>query len=252
MAEVIINMKHIEKRYNNVPVLTVQDLEIEKGDFLTVIGSSGCGKTTLLKMINGLIQPDTGNVAVNGTDISQADLISLRRSIGYCIQGSILFPHMTVEENVSYVPDLLNGRNKTKTRQAVSKWLKIVGLGDDLRSRYPSELSGGQQQRVGIARALAASPEILLMDEPFGAVDSITRKQLQTEIKEIHEKTGVTVVFVTHDISEALYLGTKVLVLDHGQIQQYDTPQNIIHAPENDFVKNLLKDGFHYPEEEVS
>ena len=135
MAEIIINMKHIEKRYNNVPVLTVQDLEIEKGDFLTVIGSSGCGKTTLLKMINGLIQPDTGNVAVNGTDISQTDLISLRRSIGYCIQGSILFPHMTVEENVSYVPDLLNGRNKTKTRQAVSKWLKIVGLGDDLRSR---------------------------------------------------------------------------------------------------------------------
>ena len=150
------------------------------------------------------------------------------------------------------MPELLNVRNKTKTRQAVSKWLKIVGLGDGLRSRYPSELSGGQQQRVGIARALAASPEILLMDEPFGAVDSITRKQLQTEIKEIHEQTGVTVVFVTHDISEALYLGTKVLVLDHGQIQQYDTPQNIIHNPENDFVKNLLKDGFHYSEEEAS
>ena len=174
-------------------------------------------------------------------DISETELIALRRGIGYCIQGSVLFPHMTVEENVAYVPELLNGRDKAKTRAAVSKWLRTVGLEEDMRRRYPSQLSGGQQQRVGIARALAASPEILLMDEPFGAVDSITRAQLQTEIKEIHRKTGVTIVFVTHDISEALYLGTRVLVLDKGEIQQYDTPENIIDSPRNQFVKALVE-----------
>ena len=248
----IIRMKNIRKKYGESIVLKDLNIDIEKGEFLTVVGSSGCGKTTLLKMINGLIQPDQGHVIVNENDISQTNLISLRRSIGYCIQGSILFPHMTVEQNVSYVPNLLNGSNKEKTKKAVSKWLKIVGLDDELRSRYPSELSGGQQQRVGIARALVSSPEILLMDEPFGAVDSITRNQLQTEIKEIHKKTGVTIVFVTHDISEALYLGTKVLVLDKGQIQQYDIPQNIIRYPKNDFVKQLLNNSFSHLKGEIN
>ena len=147
---------------------------------------------------------------------------------------------MTVEENISYVPDLLNRRDKKKTREAVAKWMEIVGLSDDMRNRFPSELSGGQQQRVGIVRALAASPEILLMDEPFGAVDEITRSQLQKEIKRIHQKTGVTILFVTHDIGEALYLGTKVLVLDHGEIQQYGTPEEIKKHPSNEFVKKLL------------
>lgn len=236
----IISMKNIEKKYDDVTIIQGLNLDIEKGEFLTIVGSSGCGKTTLLKMINGLIKPDKGNIIVNQKNISESNLISLRRSIGYCIQGSILFPHMTVEENIAYVPNLLNRRNKQKTKEATAKWLKIVGLSDELRNRYPSELSGGQQQRVGIARALAASPEIILMDEPFGAVDSITRNQLQTEIKEIHNKTGVTIVFVTHDIAEALYLGTKVLVIDKGEIQQYDTPKNIIQKSKNDFVKNLL------------
>lgn len=236
----IIQFENIEKSYDSETVIKPLNLEVEKGEFLTVIGSSGCGKTTLLKMINGLIRPDNGKIIVKQTDIEKADLISLRRSIGYCIQGSVLFPHMTVEENISYVPNLLNKRNKKKTREAVAKWMKIVGLEDDLRLRFPSELSGGQQQRVGIARALAASPEILLMDEPFGAVDEITRGQLQKEIKEIHQKTGVTVIFVTHDIAEALYLGTKVLVLDKGVIQQYDTPQRILHDPANAFVEKLL------------
>ena len=235
----IISMKNIEKKYDDVTIIQGLNLDIEKGEFLTIVGSSGCGKTTLLKMINGLIKPDKGNIIVNQKNISESNLISLRRSIGYCIQGSILFPHMTVEENIAYVPNLLNRRNKQKTKEATAKWLKIVGLSDELRNRYPSELSGGQQQRVGIARALAASPEIILMDEPFGAVDSITRNQLQTEIKEIHNKTGVTIVFVTHDIAEALYLGTKVLVIDKGEIQQYDTPKNIIQKSKNDFMKNL-------------
>lgn len=238
--EAIIRMENVKKSYGQENVLQGLSLDIEKGEFLAVVGSSGCGKTTMLKMINGLIRPDSGKIIVEGQDISETDLIALRRGIGYCIQGSVLFPHMTVEENVAYVPELLNGRDKAKTRAAVSKWLRTVGLEEDMRRRYPSQLSGGQQ-RVGIARALAASPEILLMDEPFGAVDSITRAQLQTEIKEIHRKTGVTIVFVPHDISEALYLGTRVLVLDKGEIQQYDTPENIIDSPRNQFVKALVE-----------
>ena len=159
-----------------------------------------------------------------------------------CIRdrGNVLFPHMTVEENISYVPNLWNRRDKEKTRKAVSRWMKIVGLSDDMRDHFPSELSGGQQQRVGIARALAASPEILLMDEPFGAVDEITRGQLQKEIKQIHQRTGVTILFVTHDIAEALYLGTRVLVLDHGEIQQYASPEEIRQHPANGFVEKLL------------
>lgn len=148
---------------------------------------------------------------------------------------------MTVEQNIAYVPELLNKKNKEKTKKAVSKWMKIVGLSEDLRQRYPSELSGGQQQRVGIARALAASPEILLMDEPFGAVDEITRGQLQQEIKRIHRQTGITILFVTHDIAEALKLGTKVLVMDQGSLQQYDTPDKILGQPATDFVKRLVE-----------
>ena len=215
-------------------------LKVEGGEYLTIIGSSGCGKTTMLKMVNGLIRPDAGNVMVKGKDIADTDLIELRRRIGYSIQGNVLFPHMTVEENISYVPNLWNRRDKEKTRKAVSRWMKIVGLSDDMRDHFPSELSGGQQQRVGIARALAASPEILLMDEPFGAVDEITRGQLQKEIKQIHQRTGVTILFVTHDIAEALYLGTRVLVLDHGEIQQYASPEEIRQHPANGFVEKLL------------
>lgn len=175
-----IRMENIVKTYGETRVLNGLSLSIEEGTFLTVVGSSGCGKTTLLKMINGLIKPDSGKIMVKDQDLEQADLISLRRSIGYSIQGSILFPHMSVEENIAYVPNLLNGKDKEKTESAVRKWMKIVSLDDRLRTRYPDELSGGQQQRVGIARALASSPDILLMDEPFGAVDSITRSQLQS------------------------------------------------------------------------
>lgn len=236
----IIEFKDIAKRYDEKVIMEHFDLVVEEGEFLTVIGSSGCGKTTMLKMVNGLTRPETGRVMVKGENVEETDLIRLRRSIGYSIQGNVLFPHMTVEENISYVPNLWNRRDKEKTREAVSKWMKIVGLSDDMRDRFPSELSGGQQQRVGIARALAASPEILLMDEPFGAVDEITRGQLQKEIKGIHQKTGVTILFITHDIAEALYLGTKVLVLDHGEIQQYASPEEIRQHPANEFVEKLL------------
>ncbi len=236
----IIEFQDIAKKYGEKTIMEHFNLSVEEEEFLTIIGSSGCGKTTMLKMVNGLISPDEGNVRVWKEDVAKTDQIKLRRSIGYSIQGNVLFPHMTVEENISYVPDLLNRRDKKKTREAVAKWMEIVGLTDDMRKRFPSELSGGQQQRVGIARALAASPEILLMDEPFGAVDEITRSQLQKEIKRIHQKTGVTILFVTHDIGEALYLGTKVLVLDHGEIQQYGTPEEIKKHPSNEFVKKLL------------
>lgn len=187
-----------------------------------------------------LIEPTSGDIFVDGSNILDKNLTELRRNIGYAIQGSVLFPHMTVEQNISYVPNLINKKNKEKTKLAVSKWMKLVGLDEELKERYPIELSGGQQQRVGIARALAASPEILLMDEPFGAVDEITRGQLQIELKQIHKKTRITVLFVTHDISEALKLGTKVLVMDKGQVQQYAKPDDLLRNPNTDFVKQLV------------
>ncbi len=221
-------------------VLKDFSLTLEKGEFITIIGSSGCGKTTILKMVNGLISPDSGDILINGRSIRNQDLIRLRRGIGYAIQGSVLFPHMTVEQNISYVPNLINKKEKQKTRTAVSKWLQTVGLDEELKERYPSELSGGQQQRVGIARALAASPEILLMDEPFGAVDEITRGQLQIELRQIYEETRITILFVTHDISEALKLGTRVLVMDQGKILQYGSPEELLRNPSTPFVKQLV------------
>lgn len=235
-----IEFKNIKKVYGNKVVLEEFNVSVVKGEFVTIIGSSGCGKTTVLKMINGLIEPTSGDIFIDGSDILDKNLTELRRNIGYAIQGSVLFLHMTVEQNISYVPNLINKKNKEKTKLAVSKWMKLVGLDEELKERYPAELSGGQQQRVGIARALAASPEILLMDESFGAVDEITRGQLQIELKQIHKKTRITVLFVTHDISEALKLGTKVLVMDKGQVQQYAKPDDLLRNPNTDFVKQLV------------
>ncbi len=189
-------------------------------------------------MINGLIQPTSGLIKVHGQDIQEQDLIQLRRHMGYVIQGSVLFPHLTVKQNIAYVLQL---EKKTKNiDQVVDQWLETVQLDASFKDKYPHTLSGGQQQRVGIARALANQPDILLMDEPFGAVDEITRRQLQDELLKIYQQKKITILFVTHDIQEALKLGTKVLIMDQGQIQQFASPENIIKYPANDFVKKLV------------
>ena len=253
--EPIIEFEHVRKSYGEKTVLGDFALAVAPGDFVTIVGASGGGKTTVLKMVNGLLTPDAGTIRVMGRDIRAMDLIQLRRNIGYAIQGSVLFPHMTVAENIAYVPNLLNKKDKARTNAAVAKWLAIVGLDEELLQRYPAELSGGQQQRVGIARALAASPEILLMDEPFGAVDEITRASLQQEITRIHRETGITVLFVTHDIGEALRLGTRVLVMADGEIQQYATPEEILRAPATDFVRQLAageRHACHLPDDRLA
>ena len=235
-----VEFRHIRMDYGERTVIRDLTLSIAKGEFVTIIGSSGCGKTTLLKTVNALVTPVSGEVFVDGKNIREFDLITLRRNIGYAIQGSVLFPHMTVEKNIAFVPNLLNKRDKERTRRAVRKWMEIVGLEESMLSRYPNQLSGGQQQRVGIARALAASPDLLLMDEPFGAVDEITRASLQDEILRIHKETGITVLFVTHDINEALKLGTKVLVMNEGEVVQYASPEELRSRPANAFVEKLF------------
>ena len=227
----IIRFEQVTKAYGDQVILKAFDLKIRKGEFLTVIGSSGSGKTTMLKLINGLSAPTQGKIYIDGKD-----------NIGYVIQGIGLFPHMTVRKNIAYVPSLLNQHDKERTRKAVERLIGVVGLEQEMLDRYPSELSGGQRQRVGIARALAANPNILLMDEPFGAVDEITRKMLQAEITRIHRELGVTIVFITHDIREALTLGTRIIVMKDGHIEQDGTPEEICKHPETEFVKQLIMD----------
>lgn len=235
-----VAFEHVSKRFGDANAVDDVNLAIAEGMFVTIIGSSGCGKTTLLKMVNALVMPDEGEVLVHGRATSNADPIGLRRNIGYAIQGSVLFPHLTVEQNIAYVPTLLNSGDEDRTEAAVKKWMDIIGLPRDIMDRYPAELSGGQAQRVGIARALAASPDILLADEPFSAVDAITRGSLQDEIKRIHRQTGITVLFVTHDIDEALDLGDRVLVMEAGRAVQFAPPEEILRAPATEFVNRLV------------
>lgn len=235
-----VAFEHVSKQFGDAIAVDDVNLAIAEGMFVTIIGSSGCGKTTLLKMVNALVMPDEGEVLVHGRATSNADPIGLRRNIGYAIQGSVLFPHLTVEQNIAYVPTLLNSGDEDRTEAAVKKWMDIIGLPRDIMDRYPAELSGGQAQRVGIARALAASPDILLADEPLSAVDAITRASLQDEIKRIHEQTGITVLFVTHDIDEALDLGDRVLVMEAGRAVQFAPPEEILRAPATEFVNRLV------------
>lgn len=235
-----IVFENVSKAYGENRILNNFNLTICKGDFLTIIGSSGCGKTTVLKLINGLLTPDQGRILVYGEDIAEMDQIQLRRTMGYVIQEIGLFPHMTIGKNIAYVPNLIKDESKIDIRNKVKELLHMVGLDEEVLTRYPSELSGGQRQRVGLARALAASPKVLLMDEPFGAVDEINRKLLQEEILKIYEKLNVVIVFITHDIKEALHLGTRVLVMDQGEIIQIGTPSEIKQHPKTEFVKELI------------
>ena len=236
----IIEYKNIGKSYQGKWVVRNFNLTINEGDFLCIVGTSGSGKTTLLKMINGLIVPDEGDITIFGTRVIDQDIISLRRKVGYAIQGDGLFPHMTVAENIGYVPRL-EGAPKEDVDAIGERMLSLVGLPLDSKEKYPKELSGGQQQRVGIARAYANSPKILLMDEPFGAVDSITRYQLQEDLKQIHRQTDCTIVFITHDMHEAFKLGTHILVMHEGKIQQYGTTEEVKNHPSNDYVKQLIE-----------
>lgn len=236
----VIELKDITMAYEQQAILNHYNLKVEQGEFLTIIGSSGCGKTTVLKLMNGLLTPQQGSVYINGADLAETDVTMLRRSIGYVIQEIGLFPHMDIEKNISYVPNLYKTRDKAAIAARVKELIKVVGLNEDMLKRHPSELSGGQRQRVGIARALMTSPKIILMDEPFGAVDEITRKKLQEEIVKIHQDLGGTIVFITHDIKEALKLGTRVLVMDHGEIIQDGAPDKLKNEPRTEFVRQLV------------
>ena len=212
-----IRFRGVGKKYNGTEVLKDLSFSIAKGELITVIGSSGCGKTTMLKLINGLLTPDTGKIYVNGENIAETNQIELRRRIGYVIQNIGLFPHLSVEKNIEFIPGLLKYDRKTAGRIA-RRLIQTVGLSTDMLNSYPSELSGGQKQRVGVARALAASPEILLMDEPFGALDEITRNKLQNELLKIRKDLNLTIVFITHDLNEAAKLGDRIFIMDKGTL----------------------------------
>ncbi|MDQ2654792.1 MAG: ABC transporter ATP-binding protein [Chloroflexota bacterium] len=239
-----IHFEHVSKRFpqSDATAAAVDDvtLQIEPGELVVLIGPSGCGKTTLLKLINRLYEPTGGVISIDGRNAQEFNAPDLRRHIGYVIQQGGLFPHYTVAENVAVVPGLL-GWDKARMQARVDELLVLVGLPpEQYRNRYPAQLSGGQQQRVGIARAIAASPGTLLMDEPFGALDAITRGNLQMELLSLHEQLGQTIVFVTHDIDEAVLLADRVAVMRQGRVVQFDTALNIIMHPADDFVAELV------------
>ena len=236
----MIRLEHVTKSFGRYKALDDVSIVVGEGEFLTVIGRSGCGKTTMLRMINGLQKPDSGKVYAAGEDVGEADLIRLRRKIGYVIQNKGLFPHMTVEKNIIYVPVISGQKDKRQNRKLAEELIGLVGLEREMLDRYPEELSGGQQQRVGIARALASRPKLLLMDEPFGALDEITKRAMQNELLALQKKLGMTVVFITHDIREAMKLGDRVLVMEQGKIAQCDTPENVKKNPADEFVKELI------------
>lgn len=214
--------------------------EIETGQLVVILGPSGCGKTTLLKMVNRLYEPTSGRIYLDGTDIRKIQVTQLRRQMGYVIQQSGLFPHMTVAQNIAVVPKLL-GWSRVQYQARVDELLMLVELSpQEYRDRYPAQLSGGQQQRVGLARALAGDPKVMLMDEPFGAIDAITRQTLQDEILRLQRQLKKTILFVSHDVEEALRLADKIMILQKGQIVQFDTPLNILTRPANSFIYELM------------
>jgi osmoprotectant transport system ATP-binding protein len=235
-----IELKNISKKYNEKYAVRDLNLKIDDGNITVLIGPSGCGKTTTLKLINRLIERSSGDILFDGVSIDNIDKIQLRRNIGYVIQEIGLFPHYNVFDNIAVVPRLL-GWDKKKIENRVKELIELVNLKyEEVINKFPMELSGGQQQRIGVARALAANPKILLMDEPFGAIDPINREVLQDVFLEIQNKLKKTIVFVTHDIREAIKLGDKIAIFNNGELIQFDNTLNIIKKPKNDFVKELL------------
>lgn len=236
----MIQFKSLSKDFKTKEVLRDVSLNIEEGKLVAVIGESGCGKTTLLKMINGLIKPTSGKIFIKGQDIQQLNVIMLRRKIGYVIQQTGLFPHMTVRENIEIIPKVQK-KDKDEIAKNTLKLMSMVGLsGDEFLDRYPTELSGGQQQRIGVARAFATNPEIILMDEPFSTLDPITKSDLQDELVELQSKLKKTIVFVTHDMDEAIKIADMICIMRDGKVLQYDTPENILKNPKDDFVSNFV------------
>ncbi|KJZ85098.1 MULTISPECIES: ABC transporter ATP-binding protein [Clostridium] len=236
----MIEFKNIKKSYKSKTILENFNLNIDSGKLVVLIGASGCGKTTLLKMINRLISITEGEILINGKNINNMDPIELRRGIGYVIQQTGLFPHMTVKENIEIIPKLMK-KSESEIEQKTIELLNMVGLNPkEYLYRYPAELSGGQQQRVGVARAFAADAEIILMDEPFSALDPITRTELQEQLFNIQKEYNKTIVFVTHDMDEAINIADMICILKDGKIIQYDTPENILKNPENDYVEEFV------------
>jgi osmoprotectant transport system ATP-binding protein len=236
----MIKFSGVSKKYGGPTVIENLDLEIAKGEFCVLIGASGSGKSTILKMINRLEEHDTGEIRFAGEEIRSFKPEVVRRQMGYVIQSVGLFPHWTIADNIATVPRLL-GWDEARIGARVSELLKLLGLDETrIRTAYPHMLSGGQQQRVGVARALAADPDVLLMDEPFGALDPIVREGLQIEVSRIHRATNKTIVFVTHDMDEALKLATRIVIIDKGRIVQAATPRTLLNAPANAFVQDFL------------
>jgi len=238
----MIEIKNVVKKYPGAqkPAVNNLSMKIGEGEICVFVGPSGCGKTTTLKMINRLIEPTSGDIYVNGVNVKEQNPDVLRQNIGYVIQQIGLFPHMTVFDNIAIVPKLLKWSSE-KIKKRVDELLELVGLcPDEYRSKYPKALSGGQKQRVGVARALAVNPPIMLMDEPFGAVDPVTRSQLQNEFLKLQKKMKKTICFVTHDIDEAIKMGDKIAIMNQGKLVQYDTPENILFNPANEFVEDFV------------
>ena len=240
-----IRLEGVTKVYpgQSAPAVDAFSLTVEPGELIMFVGPSGCGKTTTMKMINRIIEPTSGTISIDGRDVLSLNPNELRRHIGYVIQQIGLFPHMTIGENIAVVPKLL-GWSKKRTADRVEELLETVQLSGDFAQRYPRQLSGGQQQRVGVARALAADPPVMLMDEPFGATDPITRERLQAEFLRLQESIGKTIIFVTHDFDEAIRLGDRIAVLsERSRIEQFDTPAAILAAPANDYVRSFIGHG---------
>lgn len=236
----MLSIKNLSKVYaGGKKAVDNMTIDIESGDFIAFIGTSGSGKTTALRMINRMIESTEGEITIDGKNIKELNPVELRRSIGYVIQQIGLMPHMTVKENIVLVPKLLKWSQEKKDEKA-KELIRLVDLPEEYLDRYPSELSGGQQQRIGVVRALAAEQDIILMDEPFGALDPITRDTLQDLVKKLQQQLGKTFIFVTHDMDEAVKLADKICIMTNGQVIQYDTPDNILRSPANDFVRDFI------------